>query len=203
MSLKGWIDHRRMVIEMLDAKLATLSQVREFMAGTADVPFRVLDSRAERYALVQRLLARLGWTRLRRADKTLLKAFLAKLTGLSRAQLTRLIGQHVRTGVVRGRLSGTREYLPRALRRHRRDRIDKTRSDPSTIAIRRAPQPDGRAGFIRIDTVHQGDSDGAKGVHLSMPWTASRNGSSPPAASASARLTCYRSSACCSSNSPS
>ena len=40
-----------MVIEMLDAKLATLSQIREFM-------FRVLDSRAERYALVHRLLRR-------------------------------------------------------------------------------------------------------------------------------------------------
>ena len=70
-----------MAIGMLDAMLATLSQVQEFMAGTADVPFRVLDSRAERYALVQRLLARLGWTRLRRADKTLLRAFLGQATG--------------------------------------------------------------------------------------------------------------------------
>ena len=139
---RGWIDHQGMAIDMLDALLATLSQVQEFMAGTADVPFRVLDSRAERYALVQRLLARLGWTRLRRADKTLLRTFLGQVTGLFPAQLTRLIG-HVWTGVVRGRLSGTREYLPRALRRHRRDRIDKTRSGPRTIAIRRAPQPDG------------------------------------------------------------
>jgi transposase InsO family protein len=212
-----------MVIEMLDAKLATFSQIREFMAGTADVPFRVRDGRAARYALVQRLLARLGWTHLRRADKSLLKAFLGKITGLSRAQLTRLIGQHVRTGRVRvgyrapasafrGRfdaadvaalaeldaahetLSGpaARRLCQRAWQvygdvryqrlagisvahlynlrksasyRATRVSIDKTRSRTSTIAIRRAPRPDGRAGFIRIDTVHQGDADGAKGVY--------------------------------------
>ncbi len=30
---------------------------------------------------------------------------------------------------------------------------------------RRAPAPDGRPGFIRIDSVHQGDQDGVKGVY--------------------------------------
>ncbi len=34
-----------------------------------------------------------------------------------------------------------------------------------SIAIRKAPQPAGRAGFIRIDSVHQGDYDGIKGVY--------------------------------------
>jgi transposase InsO family protein len=33
------------------------------------------------------------------------------------------------------------------------------------IAQRRAPAPEGRAGFIRIDSVHQGDYDGAKGMY--------------------------------------
>jgi len=38
---------------------------------------------------------------------------------------------------------------------------------PSVIAIgeRRKPDPQGRPGFLRIDTVHQGDWDGAKGVY--------------------------------------
>jgi len=38
---------------------------------------------------------------------------------------------------------------------------------PVQIAIgeRRAPQPEGRAGFLRVDTVHQGDLDGVKGVY--------------------------------------
>jgi transposase InsO family protein len=38
---------------------------------------------------------------------------------------------------------------------------------PSAIAIgeRRRPDPHGRPGFLRVDTVHQGDWDGAKGVY--------------------------------------
>src|SRR3546814_17262090 len=35
----------------------------------------------------------------------------------------------------------------------------------TAIGIRRAPRPQGRAGFIRIDSVHQGDQDGVKGVY--------------------------------------
>ena len=34
-----------------------------------------------------------------------------------------------------------------------------------SIGVRRAPRPEGRAGYIRIDSVHQGDQDGAKGVY--------------------------------------
>jgi transposase InsO family protein len=33
------------------------------------------------------------------------------------------------------------------------------------IGVRRAPAPQGRAGFIRIDSVHQGDFDGIKGLY--------------------------------------
>ena len=43
---------------------------------------------------------------------------------------------------------------------------EKTRSVASSIGERRAPQPNGRPGFIRIDSVHQGDLDGIKGVYL-------------------------------------
>lgn len=46
-------------------------------------------------------------------------------------------------------------------RRH----YEKTQSKPSTIAQRRKPQPNGMPGYIRIDTVHQGDLDGKKGVY--------------------------------------
>ncbi|MGQ9635200.1 MAG: hypothetical protein ACUVXB_13265 [Bryobacteraceae bacterium] len=38
---------------------------------------------------------------------------------------------------------------------------------PTGIAIgeRRRPEPHGRPGFLRIDTVHQGDGDGGNGVY--------------------------------------
>ena len=47
----------------------------------------------------------------------------------------------------------------------RRRHWTKTRGRSIPIGQRRAPTPDGRAGFIRIDSVHQGDQDGVKGVY--------------------------------------
>lgn len=47
------------------------------------------------------------------------------------------------------------------LRRH----IEKTRPQRSSIGERRPPRPHGQPGYIRIDTVHQGDRDGKKGVY--------------------------------------
>jgi len=46
-------------------------------------------------------------------------------------------------------------------------RLHWTKTKGTSIAIgkRRAPAPDGRPGFIRIDSVHQGDLDGLKGVY--------------------------------------
>ena len=46
-----------------------------------------------------------------------------------------------------------------------RIRFTETRPVRNTIGVRKAPAPDGRAGFVRIDTVHQGDLDGVKGVY--------------------------------------
>lgn len=41
----------------------------------------------------------------------------------------------------------------------------KTRPTGVPIGQRRAPQPNGSPGYIRIDSVHQGDQDGVKGVY--------------------------------------
>jgi len=47
----------------------------------------------------------------------------------------------------------------------RRRHWTKTKGHRVPIAQRRAPVPDNRAGFIRIDSVHQGDQDGVKGLY--------------------------------------
>jgi transposase InsO family protein len=49
--------------------------------------------------------------------------------------------------------------------RDRRRHWTKTRGHSVPIAERRAPAPDNRPGFIRIDSVHQGDLDGRKGLY--------------------------------------
>jgi len=43
--------------------------------------------------------------------------------------------------------------------------FEPTRPSGSTIGERRRPEPHGRPGYLRVDTVHQGDWDGAKGVY--------------------------------------
>ena len=46
-------------------------------------------------------------------------------------------------------------------------RVSFTKTHPvcNSIGVRKAPCPNGRAGFVRIDSVHQGDQDGMKGVY--------------------------------------
>ncbi len=43
--------------------------------------------------------------------------------------------------------------------------FEPTQSTAAAIGQRRKPDPQGRPGYLRVDTVHQGDSAGAKGVY--------------------------------------
>jgi transposase InsO family protein len=58
-------------------------------------------------------------------------------------------------------------YNLRASEPYRKQRLvwHRTRPAPVAIGIRKAPAPEGVPGYIRIDTVHQGDLDGMKGVY--------------------------------------
>ncbi len=46
-----------------------------------------------------------------------------------------------------------------------RQHFEKTRPTVSRLGERRQPQPNGQPGYLRVDTVHQGDCDGVKGVY--------------------------------------
>lgn len=48
--------------------------------------------------------------------------------------------------------------------KHRRN-FDKTNPRQVSIGERRKPNPEEKPGYIRVDTVHQGDQDGVKGVY--------------------------------------
>lgn len=58
-------------------------------------------------------------------------------------------------------------YNLRDSRRYKRQRrtFTKTKSKQIAIGERRKPYPEGKPGYIRIDTVHQGDQDKVKGVY--------------------------------------
>ena len=82
---------------MDDTKPISLEQMQAFVAAGGSAEFEVED-RAERYACVERTLRHLDYPQLGRADKGLVKQYLSQLTGLCRAQLTRLIGGYAAKG---------------------------------------------------------------------------------------------------------
>ena len=57
-------------------------------------------------------------------------------------------------------LRGSRTYRPN------RTTWTKTKGSNVAVAVCAAPEPNGVAGLLRVDTVHQGDRDGVKGLYL-------------------------------------
>jgi transposase InsO family protein len=64
-------------------------------------------------------------------------------------------------------LSVAQLYRLRKSVRYRQRRMAYQATRPTAVSIgeRRRPEPDGRPGYLRVDTVHQGDLDGVKGVY--------------------------------------
>lgn len=56
-------------------------------------------------------------------------------------------------------LRGKKQYVSHALT------YTKTQAVSIPIGIRKKPYPEGKPGYIRVDSVHQGDFEGAKGVY--------------------------------------
>jgi transposase InsO family protein len=210
-----------LIISMDDSEAVSLEQIRGFLAGSGEVRFAG-QRRAEVYAWVERTLVRHQYAGLARVDKGVVRHYIGRMTGLSRAQVTRLIAGHRKTGQVKaaayqrtkfarrytaadvellayvdkahGNLSGpaTRRILEReyfdygqaayarlagisvaqiyrfrnsAAYRQRNTSYQPTRPTVIPIGERRKPQPRGWPGYLRIDTVHQGDQDGRKGIY--------------------------------------
>jgi transposase InsO family protein len=67
-----------------------------------------------------------------------------------------------------GSISVAHLYNLRNSAPYRAQRVVLTKTRPTkavSIGVRKAPAPEGRPGFIRIDSVHQGDLDGTKGLY--------------------------------------
>jgi hypothetical protein len=206
---------------MDDSEATSLEQIWAFLVGAGEVRFAG-QSRTEVYGWTERTLARFGYAGLGKRDKGLVRRYIGRMTGLSRAQVTRLIASYTKSGRVKaasyqrrkfpahytkadvellayvdrshGNLSGPatkrilerehHEYGQAAFQRlaqisvaqiyrfrnseayrKRNTSYQPTRPTPIPIGERRKPRPEGRPGYLRIDTVHQGDSDGAKGLY--------------------------------------
>ena len=67
-----------------------------------------------------------------------------------------------------GSISVAHLYNLRNSAPYRAQRVVLTKTGPTkavAIGVRKAPAPEGRPGFVRIDSVHQGDLDGTKGLY--------------------------------------
>ncbi|HTD45123.1 MAG TPA: hypothetical protein VK687_13120 [Bryobacteraceae bacterium] len=79
----------------------TLAQMEEFVDGNRDVELR-MEARAAAYSFLETVLRTQHYRRLSKGQRGIVRRFLGKVTGLSRAQLTRLLGWWRRTRRVIG-----------------------------------------------------------------------------------------------------
>ena len=84
-----------MVIDMNEAQVRTLVQVRQILDGTQELEFRAAEDDEGRYQWIDEVLRRLGYRQLGRADRGAVLAYVQRLSGYSRAQVTRLVGRWV------------------------------------------------------------------------------------------------------------
>jgi transposase InsO family protein len=209
------------MIIVLGSEKLSLVELEAFLAASGGVGFAG-DSRTEIYRWSEALLCHQEYWTQKRPAKGLIRAYMERMTGLSRAQCARLIGQYRKTGRIavdrsrrrkfpsrytvadvallarvdqaHERLSGpaTRHILKREFAvygkaeferlaeisnghlynlraspgyRQKVFHYEKTRPAKVSIGERRKPAPNGVPGYLRLDTVHQGDGPEGKGLY--------------------------------------
>jgi hypothetical protein len=85
---------------MDDKKLRTLEQVKQFVDNSRGIAFNGLNQK-EKYHWIEEVLRRFQYQRLKKAGKGVLRQYIEKVTGYSRAQVNRLIWQYQQTGKVK------------------------------------------------------------------------------------------------------
>lgn len=208
-----------MITMLDDSLLGSIGNLRKFLDGVLPITFRPLR-REERSEWIRHTLVRFRYLALKREDKQVVRQYIMKISGLSRAQVTRHITAYkekrpictpykrhqpfqlyTRSDIellsemddLHQRLNGAatiaimREEYERGDHRYRRLRdisvahlyrlrgtrryrecsttYGKTQPTQASIGERRKPRPDGKPGFLRTDSVHQGDCNGKKGVY--------------------------------------
>src|SRR6266700_271812 len=219
MSLKGeacW----RLNISVHEAEKLSLEGMGLFVEASEEIRFES-KNREQVYGWLERVVVEQEYGLQGKAARGLVRRYLEKMTGLSRAQVTRLIARYTATGQVRPtvyrrrrfperytradiellasvdeahetlsgpatrrilvrevQLYGQQEYARLAAisvahlynlrnsQRYRERRLHYVKTRPTAVSIgeRRKPDPQGQPGYLRLDTVHQGDQPEAKGL---------------------------------------
>ncbi len=195
--------------------------MREFLSASNNLSFAG-TGRQQIYGLVEGVLRAQKYLGLAKKDKGIVRRYLVKISGLSVAQITRLIARWRERGVIQPRvsrrhrfprrytnddilllaktdaaheglsapavrrilerehevygnakyeqlasISASHIYNLRRTRAYREHHVHHTKTRASGVSIgeRRKPQPRGQAGYLRVDTVHQGDTQSSKGLY--------------------------------------
>ena len=80
---------------MNESQVRTLEQVRQVLAGTQALEFAPAQGDEGRYAWIEAVLRRLEYRHLKRSERGLVLAYLQRLSGYSRAQITRLVSRWI------------------------------------------------------------------------------------------------------------
>ena len=78
---------------MNERQLQTVEQVKQFLEGSEAPEFRGLTVK-EKYYWIEEVLIRFSYTRLKKAEKGVIRQYLQKIMGYSRAQVSRLIAEY-------------------------------------------------------------------------------------------------------------
>src|ERR1700684_3689987 len=90
----------------------SLEQGQAFLTGNEEIGFKA-PNRKELYEWTQRTLCAQSYGSMHRSGKGLMKRYIGKVTGLSRAQVTRLIGEYAESGIVRSRQGRGQRFTAR------------------------------------------------------------------------------------------
>ncbi len=207
---------------MQDDQIVSLSQLKEFSKlNNEGVKFTAKDKK-ERNLWMENVLNKFSYFSGQKKDKTIVKNYIARMTGLSKTQVKKLIAKKrkfgkiistrdnchcfkrkyspvdiallIKTDNIHNRLSGpaikgvlkrefgifhkqeyknvsqisvshiynlrkTRQYTSHSLN------VKKTNATKVLIGQRIKPENSGVPGYLRVDTVHQGDMEKEKGVY--------------------------------------
>jgi hypothetical protein len=210
-----------MTIRMKNLERLSLAEMKEFVTTNRHVGWSAVEAAAV-YGLIERVLKAHQYRRLKKGQKGIVRSFLAKVTALSRAQVTRLIQRWMETRRIERKpaqrpnfprrymaadmatlaevdaahedlsgpavrhlcrrgwevfvdkrfqrlaaISASHIYNLRKSGTYRKIRVSVQHTQARQVSIgeRRQPDPKGQAGYLRVDTVHQGQHDGQPGVY--------------------------------------
>lgn len=207
---------------MQDDQIVTIKQLEEFSKLSSEGAKFTARDKQERNQWIEKVLGKFKYFSCRKKDKIIIKKYLARMTGLSKTRIKKMISRKKKFGKIspyeiarhqfetkygtgdialllktdnlHQRMSGPaiKEILQREynifgkseyknisnissphiynLRKKRQYlshslTVKKTKPVKIPIGKRAKPQNNGLPGFLRVDTVHQGDMEKEKGVY--------------------------------------